>query len=124
MRSLPLALAALLVLGSFSSVAAAEPAPKLEVTARRLFQAHADSVITVRATAFARNFARYQDEAIEVGVIVVTSHDRVVGGYLSASELANYEKLKARERQALRVGELPDDVIRDIETAMYAAEPA
>ena len=79
---------------------------------------------TVRATAFARNFARYQDEAIEVGVIVVTSHDRVVGGYLSASELANYEKLKARERQALRVGELPDVVIRDIETAMYAAEPA
>ena len=32
---------------------------------------------TVRATEFARNFARYQDEAIETKVIVVTSHDRV-----------------------------------------------
>lgn len=82
------------------------------------------STPTVRATAFARNFAHYQDEAIKVGVIVVTSHDRVVGGYLSASELANYEKLKARERQVLRVGELPDDVIADIEAAGYAAEPA
>ena len=40
-----------------------------------------------------------------------------------ASELANYEKLKARERQVLRVGALPDDVIRDIETAVYAAKP-
>ena len=79
---------------------------------------------TVRATVFARNFARYQDEAIRVGVIVVTSHERVVGGYLSASELANYETLKARERQVLRVGELPDDVISDIEAAGYAAEPA
>lgn len=81
-------------------------------------------VPTVRATAFARNFAHYQDEAIKAGVIVVTSHDRVVGGYLSARELANYEKLKAREPQVLRVGELPDDVISDIESAVYAAEPA
>jgi len=63
---------------------------------------------TVRATEFSRNFARYQDEAIEAKVIIVTSHDRVVGGYLSASELAHYEKLKARERDtASRPSELP-----------------
>ena len=78
---------------------------------------------TVRATAFARNFAHYQDEAIQVGVIVVTSHDRIIGGYLSAGELANYEKLKARERQILRVGDLPDDVIADLEAAAYDTEP-
>ncbi len=35
---------------------------------------------TVRATTFARNFAHYQDEAIRRKVIVVTSHDRIVGG--------------------------------------------
>ena len=35
---------------------------------------------SVRATTFARNFAHYQDEAIRMKVIVVTSHDRVVGG--------------------------------------------
>ena len=54
--------------------------------------------------------------------IVVTSHDRVVGGYLSASELEHYEKLKARERQVLMVGALSDDIIADIEAAEYGIE--
>jgi hypothetical protein len=78
---------------------------------------------TVKATEFVRNFARYQDEAIEAKVIVVTSHDRVVGGYLSASELAHYEKLRAREREVLVVGELSDEVVAMIEKAEYGAEP-
>ena len=77
---------------------------------------------TVPATAFARNFAHYQDEAIRAKVIVVTSHDRVVGGYLSASELARYERLKARERQTLRVGDLDAEAIAAIEAAEYGAE--
>ena len=76
----------------------------------------------VPATAFARNFAHYQDEAIRAKVIVVTSHDRVVGGYLSASELARYERLKARERQTLRVGDLDDAAIAALEAAEYGAE--
>ena len=46
--------------------------------------------MSVPATTFARKFAHYQDEAFRSRVIVVTSHDRVVGGYLSASELENY----------------------------------
>jgi hypothetical protein len=78
----------------------------------------------VSATTFARKFARYQDEAIRAKVIVVTSHDRVVGGYLSADELENYERLKARERQVLIVGALDDDTLADIETAEYGIEPA
>ncbi len=77
---------------------------------------------TVPATTFARNFARYQDEAIEAKVIVVTSHSRVVGGYLSAAELAHYERLKARERKVLVVGALDDQTIADIEAARYGAE--
>lgn len=81
------------------------------------------SETTVRATDFSRNFAHYQDEAIRKRVIVVTSHDRVVGGYLSASELAHYEKLRAREREVLVVGELGDDVIADILGAEYGVEP-
>jgi len=76
---------------------------------------------TVRATDFARNFARFQDEAISRKVIVVTSHDRVVGGYLSASELARYETLKAREREVLVVGTLCEDIVSDIEAAVYGA---
>ena len=80
-------------------------------------------IVPVRATEFSRNFAHYQDEAIRSKVIVVTSHDRVVGGYLSAAELAHYQRLKAREGEVLRVGELSEDVVREIEVAEYGVEP-
>jgi hypothetical protein len=77
----------------------------------------------VPATEFSRNFARYRDEAIETKIIHVTSHGRVIGAYLSASEAAHYEQLKRRERQSLVVGDLPDDVVAAIEAAEYGAEP-
>ena len=77
----------------------------------------------VPATEFSRNFARYRDEAIEVKVINVTSHGRVIGAYLSASEAAHYEQLKRRERQSLTVGRLPADVVAAIEAAEYGVEP-
>jgi hypothetical protein len=77
----------------------------------------------VPATDFARNFARYREEAITEKVIHVTSHGRVIGAYLSASEAAHYEKLKRRERQTLVVGNLPSDVIAAIESAEYGVEP-
>jgi hypothetical protein len=78
---------------------------------------------TVRASDFARNFAKYQDEAISAKVISVTSHGRVVGAYLSAQELARYEALKRRAGEVLRVGELDDDTVAAIEAAEYGAEP-
>ncbi|MCK6450305.1 MAG: hypothetical protein L6R19_05535 [Alphaproteobacteria bacterium] len=53
----------------------------------------------------------------------MTSHGRVIGAYLSASEAAHYEQLKRRERQSLVVGELPDDVVAAIEAAEYGVEP-
>ncbi len=56
-------------------------------------------------------------------IINVTSHGRVVGAYLSASEAAHYEQLKQRETQSLVVGNLPNDVIAAIESAEYGAEP-
>jgi len=76
----------------------------------------------VPATEFSRNFARYRDEAIEAKVIHVTSHGRVIGAYLSASEAAHYEQLKHRERQSLVVGELPDDAVAAVEAAEYGVE--
>jgi len=78
---------------------------------------------TVPATEFSRNFARYRDEAIEARVINVTSHGRVIGAYLSASEAAHYEQLKRRERQVLVVGDLPEDVVAAIQAAEYGVEP-
>ena len=77
----------------------------------------------VPATEFSRNFARYRDEAIAEKMIHVTSHGRVIGAYLSASEAAHYEQLKRREGQSLVVGELPSDVVAAIESAEYGAEP-
>ncbi|MGE3475954.1 MAG: hypothetical protein AB7H70_09115 [Rhodospirillaceae bacterium] len=76
----------------------------------------------IPATEFSRNFARYRDEAIEAKIIHVTSHGRVIGAYLSASEAAHYEQLKRRERQSLVVGDLPDDVVAAIEAAEYGVE--
>jgi PHD/YefM family antitoxin component YafN of YafNO toxin-antitoxin module len=79
--------------------------------------------VSVPATEFSRNFAKYRDEAIEVKVINVTSHGRVIGGYLSASELARYEEMKRRERKVLIVGELDDETLAAIESAEYGMAP-
>lgn len=77
------------------------------------------TIVKVPASEFARNFEKYQDEAISAKVISVTDHGRVVGGYLSASELAHYEMLKRREREVLLVGNLDDDAMAAIEKAEY-----
>jgi hypothetical protein len=76
----------------------------------------------VPATEFSRNFARYRDEAIAAKIIHVTSHGRVIGAYLSASEAAHYEQLKRRERQSFIVGALPGDMVEMIEGAEYGVE--
>lgn len=75
----------------------------------------------VRAADFSRDFARYQDEAMAAKVIFVTSHDQIVGAYLSADEFDHYRRLKAREREVLIVGELDDEMIADIAAADYGA---
>ncbi len=79
--------------------------------------------MVVDATEFARGFGRYQHEANLVDVIEVRSHGHVIGGYLSARELQHYRRLKRREREVLVVGQLPHDVIADLEAAEYGAEP-
>ncbi len=79
--------------------------------------------MVVDATKFARAFGRYQHEANMVDVIEVRSHGHVIGGYLSARELQHYRRLKRREREVLVVGQLPDEVITDLEAAEYGAEP-
>lgn len=79
---------------------------------------------TIPTSEFARHFGRYQDDAHRDGVIEVTSHGRVVGGYLSAAELARYRRLLKREREVLMAGALPDDVVAALTEARYDADPA
>ncbi len=73
---------------------------------------------TIDATTFRRDFGRYQDEAHREPV-TVTSHGRVVGGFLSADDLAHFARLKHRDRQVYATSEIPDDIIEAIETAEY-----
>jgi hypothetical protein len=76
----------------------------------------------VGASEFVRSFGRFQDEAYRE-VVKVTSHGRVIGGYLSAPDLEHFERLKRREREVLIVGELSDDIVADIEAAEYGTGP-
>ena len=73
---------------------------------------------TVEATRFRRDFGRYQDEAHRE-MVTVTSHGRVIGGFLSAHELEHYYELRRRERQVFTTAEAPDELIGAIEKAEY-----
>ena len=77
----------------------------------------------VTPSKFARNFGRYQNQAVGGDIIYVSSHGRIVGGFLSEEQLRHFERLKRRERQVLVVGNLPHDIIADIAAAEYGAEP-
>jgi len=81
-------------------------------------------MLNVPTTQFCRNFGRYQDEAHRVGVIEVTSHGRIVGAYISASELEHFRRLQKREREVLTTGNLPADVVAAIREAEYGADTA
>lgn len=72
---------------------------------------------TMSATEFARAFARIQADVREYGIIKVTSHNRIVGGFFSPKEMENYERLKRREREILKAGELPDDLVAELEAS-------
>jgi hypothetical protein len=75
--------------------------------------------LKVSATKFSRNFARYQDEAHSAGVIEVTSHDRVIGGYLSAKELENYHRLKNNEREVVPFAEFDDEMLAELKDTRW-----
>ena len=73
---------------------------------------------TVEATTFTRDFGRLQDEAHRE-IVKITVHGRLIGAYLSAEDLAYFERLKRHERQVYQAGEIPDDVLEAIEKAEY-----
>lgn len=73
---------------------------------------------TTSATDFCRHFGRYQHEA-QREAVEVTSHGRVTGYFVSETEYAHFKELQRREREVLRVGQLPDDVLTAIAGAEY-----
>jgi len=78
--------------------------------------------LKIPASDFSRSFGKFQDKALEVGVIEVTSHSRVVGAYLSPKELEHFNRLKAKEVQVLHISEIDDDLWADIERAEYGVK--
>ncbi len=78
-----------------------------------------DEPTVVPASKFAKNFGLYRDVATSGKTVLVQSHSRVVGGYVSKEKLDYYEALERRDRQVHIVGDLPDDLISAIETAEY-----
>lgn len=82
MRLLRLIAASCLVVAT-ATASAAESAPKIEETARRLFKAHADSIVTVRATVALTMSAgdspsQSRDQAVEEFGTIVTADGLVV----------------------------------------------
>ncbi len=56
-----------------------------------------------------------RQEAPQAGIIEVREHGEVLGGFLSAAELARYRELVRRDVEVFRAGEFPDDVVAALE---------
>jgi prevent-host-death family protein len=73
-------------------------------------------MVRVTATEFARNFGRYREEA-QREPVAITSHGRTTGYFVSAHEYSELERLRAFERRAHRIEDVPDTVLDAIATA-------
>jgi prevent-host-death family protein len=70
-------------------------------------------MVRVTATEFAKNFGRYREEA-QREPVAITSHGRTSGYFVSAYEYAELERLRAFERRAHRIEELPENIVQAI----------
>jgi PHD/YefM family antitoxin component YafN of YafNO toxin-antitoxin module len=68
----------------------------------------------VTATEFAKGFGRYKEEA-QHKPIAITSYGRVSGYFISAREFEELQRLRAFERRAYRVNDLPAEIADAIE---------
>ena len=49
----------------------------------------------------------------------MTSHDRMIGGFLFVHELEHDQRLKRRERQVFRIEDVPEELTEAIAKAEY-----
>jgi len=68
----------------------------------------------VTATEFAKGFGRYKEEA-QHKPIAITSYGRVSGYFISAREFEELQQLRALERRAYRINDLPAEIADAIE---------
>lgn len=67
-------------------------------------------MLEVSATNFVKNFGQYR-ERVQREAIAVTSHGRTSGYFVSEEEYKEYLRLKASERKAVTISELPPESI-------------
>lgn len=75
-------------------------------------------ILSVPAAEVQRHFGLYQDKALSQPVSV-TRNGRARVVMISAEE---YQRLKRRDRQAMKVEDLPDELIEAVEKAQPPAE--
>lgn len=78
-------------------------------------------MITVPATEFSKNFGKYR-EAVQRGPVAVTSHKRVTGYFVSASEYEEYVRMRDRMPKAYAIEELSEETIQAIANAKMDAK--
>lgn len=75
----------------------------------------------ITASQFAKEFGRYKEEA-QREPIAITTYGRISGYFVSAREYAELQRLRALERRAYRLNELPRDIIEAIAAANMSPE--
>ena len=75
----------------------------------------------ITASEFAKGFGRYKEEA-QREPIAITTYGRISGYFVSAREYAELQRLRALERRAYRLNELPRDIIEAIADAKMSPE--
>jgi PHD/YefM family antitoxin component YafN of YafNO toxin-antitoxin module len=71
-------------------------------------------MVAITATELAKNFSRYK-EAAQREPIAITSYGRTSGYFISTHDYAELQRLRALERHAYRIGELPAGITDAIE---------
>jgi PHD/YefM family antitoxin component YafN of YafNO toxin-antitoxin module len=71
-------------------------------------------MVEVTAAEFSKNFGRYK-EAAQREPIAITSYGRTSGYFVSTHEYAELQRLRALERRAYRIGDLPTGIADAIE---------
>lgn len=75
-------------------------------------------IMKVTAAEVGKNFGQFADKAL-VEPVTITKYGREHLVLLSAEE---YARLKRRDRQVYRAGEVPDEILAGIEAAVPPAE--
>jgi PHD/YefM family antitoxin component YafN of YafNO toxin-antitoxin module len=78
-------------------------------------------MITVSASEFSENFGRYHDVA-QREPVAVTSHDRVMGYFVSAADYEAYLRMEAFMPKAFAVEDLSEQTIQSIAASQMDAK--